>query len=101
MREFRFPLAHAALPLLLIPQVVQASDPGAFIPFLVAGCALAGGVVAGFEWMIVTALMNRGGKASPGDPAAPIKSRCGCVLGIALWAANGIIAWFVLVSLGW
>ena len=82
--------------LALLPPAAWASDYSGFGFLIFLFCAGIGGVVAGIEWMLVNAVMDRGEKAGPDDPEAQNKSRFGCSLGIALWAANSLIVWVVL-----
>ena len=81
---------------LLIPKVALASDYSGLMPLVIAFVMLIGGVVAGFEWMLINAVMDRGEEAGEDTPEAKNKSRFGCGLGTLLWIVNSLIVYFIL-----
>ena len=83
---------------LFLPQIAWASDYSGLLPIYIAFVAIVGGLVAGFEWMLINAVMDRGDDAEETDPEAINKSRFGCGLGVVLWFVNCLIAHFVIVS---
>ncbi len=83
---------------LLLPQLAWASDYSGLVPFYVAFVALVGGIVAGLEWVLINAVMDRGESAGEDDREAENKSRFGCGLGTVLWAVNSLIAHWVIMA---
>ena len=83
---------------LLLPQLARASDYSGLVPFYAAFVILIGGIVAGIEWTLINAVMDRGDKAGEGAPEAQNKSRFGCGLGTALWIANSLVAHLVIMT---
>ena len=83
---------------LLLPQIAWASDYSGLLPFYIAFVAFVGGMVAGFEWMLINAVMDRGEEAGEGDPEAQNRSRFGCGLGAVLWFVNSLIVHFVIIT---
>ena len=82
----------------LLPQIAWASDYSGLVPFYFAAVILIGGVVAGIEWMIINAVMDRGEESGDQGAEAKNKSRFGCGLGVLLWFVNSVIAHFVIVT---
>ena len=83
---------------ILLPQIAWASDYSGLLPLYIAFVALVGGFIAGFEWMIINAVMDRGDDADVEDPEAQNKSRFGCGLGALLWFINSLLAHFVIMT---
>lgn len=81
---------------LLVPQLAWASDYSGLMPLYVGFVMLIGGFAAGFEWMLINALMGRGKSAVEGDPESQNKSRFGCGLAAVLWAVNSLVAHLVI-----
>jgi hypothetical protein len=88
----------APLTVLLLPQLAWASDYSGLLPLYIAFVAVIGGVVAGLEWVLINAIMDRGEDASEGDREAQNKSRFGCGLGIILWVVNSFVAHLVIMK---
>ena len=85
--------------ILLLPRFAWASDYSGLLPLYIAFIALIGGVVGGFEWMLINAVLDRGDDAKDSDPEAQNKSRFGCGLGIVLWIVNTLIAHFIIMEI--
>lgn len=83
---------------LLLPQIAWASDYSGLLPFYIAFVMLIGGVVGGFEWMLINAVMDRGDNAGADYREVQNKSRFGCGLGVALWLVNSVVAHFVIIN---
>ncbi len=84
--------------LLLLSQQAWASDYSGLMPFYIVFVLLLGGIAAGFEWVIINAVMERGDDAVGGDPESQNRSRFGCGLGVALWAVNAFVAHLVIIN---
>ena len=88
----------APLTVLLLPQLAWASDYSGFMPLYIGFVSLIGGVVAGLEWTLINAVMDRGEDAGEDDREAQNKSRFGCGLGTILWIVNSIVAHLVIMQ---
>lgn len=75
---------------LLVPQIAWASDFSGLIPLYVGLVVIIGGMLAGLEWVLINAVMDRGEQAGDNDPESQNKSRFGCGLAAVLWAVNSL-----------
>lgn len=75
---------------LLMPQIAWASDFSGLIPLYVGLVVIIGGILAGLEWVLINAVMDRGEQADDNDPESQNKSRYGCGLAAVLWAVNSL-----------
>lgn len=82
----------------LAPQLAWASDYSGLMPLYVGVVVLIGGFAAGFEWMLINALMDGGKRAAEEDSESQDKARFGCGLAAVLWAVNSLAAHLVILS---
>lgn len=82
---------------LLVPQLAWASDYSGLMPFYVGFVMLVGGLMAGFEWVLINSVMDRGEEAGDEDPESQNKSRFGCGLAAVLWVVNSLAAHLVIL----